>query len=274
MYQVNACLSPELKTAESPERVLFGNVDGTGTHTEKLIATHLAISEAIERWAWEQTAEGPEAAKYGFDVDATTTGMAAFPGLFARQTRSYALREAVERWCLREWWAGHLPCSRMENRNGNQKLLRLGNPLTRHKVVISWSVGESGLVGYGVGCGRRLANAILRASIEQQRASHALEAFNAKQQQTISKRLLADIDGYAERSFLYYSLPSGHAEFAQCVDHSAIKEDVLDPATGRQRIRPLVDTGIPGPWSEYAHVWRVLYPLSRNQPTTEYSFYA
>lgn len=272
-HQVNAILSPQLKESTEPERSIFGNVDGTGTHRSKLLATYMAISEALERWAWGQTLESKDQAAYGFDRDPTTSGMAAYPGLFARQTRPHAAREAVERWCLREWWAGHLPCTQRETPTGNQQWIRIGNPLSRHKVVISWTTGESGLVAYGVGCGRKLEAAIWRARIEQQRANQALGNF-AKKHDQLDTFDLSDIPGYAERSFLYYAMKKGHSDFLQCVSNSSVKAEILESATGRSNIQPVVDCPIPGPWTKYAHVWRVLYPARETDTKSDYTFYA
>lgn len=273
IHQVNAILSPELKGSHGPQRVLFGDVDGTGTQRSKLVATHMAISEALERWAWGQAMESEDQAAHGFDRDPTTNGMAAFPGLIARQTRPHAVREAVERWCLREWWAGHLPCAQLETSTRSQQLIRIGNPLSRHKVVISWAAGESGLVAYGVGCGQKTDAASWRARIEQQRAQQALEHFAEKHEQldTID---LSYIPGYAERSFLYYALSKGHSDFLQCVGNSAVNPEILDSATGRRYMKPVVDCPIPGPWTKYAHVWRVLYPPRETEGESDYTFYA
>ncbi len=271
LHQVNACLSPRLKQLDGPGRQLFGNVDGTGTHATRLVATHLAISEALERWAWEELLQSGKGDAFGFGLDPTTSGMAAFPGLVARQARPHALWEAVERWCIREWWEGRLPCARIELSEPGQASIRIGNPLSRHRVVVSWASDASGLVAYGVGCGYKAAAAAWRARIEQDRMDRALRRYN-KEHGIPDTNTLSGIRSYAERSFLYFALSEGHAEFLQCLDQSAVMEDILNSATGKRQLQPVVDSSIPGPWSRYAHVWRVLYP-SQETNSSPYSFY-
>lgn len=272
LHQVNATLAHQLKQADEPERIVWGQVDGTGTHPSRLVASHMAISEAIERWAWLQLSGAREGADYGFGEDATTTGMAAFPGLFARQARRHALREAVERWCLRTWWAGDLPCTRLPSKGDGSRQVQLGNPLSSHKVIVSWTTSSSNLIAYGIGCGRKVESASWRARIEQKRAEQALNYFS-KKHENVGISILDKIPGYAERSFLYYAMPVGHAQFLQCIDHSTVKQEILQVVAGKKTITPVVDSPIPGPWTNYAHVWRVLYPLVENT-NDSFCFYA
>jgi len=79
-HQANAYLAPGLIRGK-PALCVYGNADGTGASGSAQVARHMAISEALERWAFYELSQGDESAKYGFDVDNSTNGMAAFPGL-------------------------------------------------------------------------------------------------------------------------------------------------------------------------------------------------
>ncbi len=100
----NARLVPGL-TRENTSR-LYGNADGTGTHPVAAVARHKAVSEALERWAFHATVKSERAEEFAFDVDPSTCGMSAFPGLMRRSARHSAVLEAVERFSLMAWWEG------------------------------------------------------------------------------------------------------------------------------------------------------------------------
>ena len=59
-----------------------------------------------------------------------------------------------------------------------------------------------------------------------------------------------------ERQLLYYSLPEGYARFRERLDRRGTGWHGAAP-------KPVIDCNIPGPWQEYATVWRVLYPMER-----------
>ena len=95
-------------------RVLFSPANGSGTSPSPMVARFMAISEAMERWAHWQLHTSTDKGKYGFDVDPSSNGMAAYPGLFRRQARPSALMEAAERFNLLNWWEGRLPAAESE----------------------------------------------------------------------------------------------------------------------------------------------------------------
>src|ERR1044071_7034575 len=87
---------------------LFSDADGTGTHPVAAVARHKAVSEAMERWAFHALVRSDRAEEFGFDVDPSSCGMAAFPGFLRRQARRSAVLEAVERFSLIAWWDGKI----------------------------------------------------------------------------------------------------------------------------------------------------------------------
>ena len=79
MTQANARLSPGLTPKRA--RSIYSDADGSGTHPRASVARHMAVSEALERWAFHSVVRSPRAAEFGFDVDPSSNGMSAFPGL-------------------------------------------------------------------------------------------------------------------------------------------------------------------------------------------------
>ena len=73
-----------------------------------MVARYMAISESLERWAFHVKVNDFDRDLYGFDRDASSNGMAAFPGLFSSQCRKKAYWEALERFCVIAWWDGRL----------------------------------------------------------------------------------------------------------------------------------------------------------------------
>jgi len=108
MFQANAFMRTGLLATRS-SRAVYSDAAGSGTHASPMVARFMAISEAMERWAYHATALSPERTAYGFDVDPMSNGMAAFPGFFAIQARRKAYLEAVERFSIIAWWEGMLP---------------------------------------------------------------------------------------------------------------------------------------------------------------------
>ena len=102
LFQANA----RLKQGLVPQRRLqiYSDADGTGTHASPMVARHIAVSEALERWAYHSTVRSERRADFGFDIDESSNGMAAFPGFSRAPARRGAVLEAVERFCLLNWW--------------------------------------------------------------------------------------------------------------------------------------------------------------------------
>src|ERR1700683_1567636 len=161
--QLNACLKPELAAGKMSHAV-YGSADGTGSSENPAVARHKAISEALERWAFLATQRSAEKGKYGFEHDRSSNGMAAFPGL-KFQARSAAYYEALERWALIGWWAGHLDAPRHELPGyENMGAVRIdhGRP---EEVVILYRKTESGFVSYGHAAGRTLPSAAAKSAV-------------------------------------------------------------------------------------------------------------
>jgi hypothetical protein len=251
LYQANATLSPDLGLRRE-ERQLYADVDGTGTHRSAMVARYMAISEAMERWAFLSVTKSDPDEAYGFDLDPTSSGMAAFPGLFKSTTRGLALSEAAERCCLVHWWNGCLRHEPLETGITGLSCIVIDNPLTSDGVVIVWSTSDAGWVSYGTAAAGNRDSAVWKAAIEMDRARVALDRL-ASVNPDLEEFDLSRLVNPMERQMLYSARPPGYREFM---------ERVRNPQGQSARItaKPVVDVEIKGPWSRYATVWRTLFP--------------
>jgi ribosomal protein S12 methylthiotransferase accessory factor YcaO len=254
-YQANAWLSTELGLEQEPLK-MFSTASGTGTDRSQLLARYKAISEAMERWAYRYLARSGDTSQYGFDIEPSTTGMAAFPGLFARQSRKRAMLEAIERYCVANWWAGRLAAQQAEHaKHGDRQFIRIQNPLSSDAVILSWKEYEPNLYAYGTAAAKTAKAASHQAMIEMERSAAALAQYR-KGVSDLSIESVKWMNNYAERQILYYSLPQGHRIFQDRLS--------LRPSSRKgNRTKPIIDCLIPGPWQKYATVWRVLFPMDR-----------
>lgn len=258
LCQARAYLSRHLNLRkEKPQ--LFSDADGTGTHSSALVARHMAISEAMERWALYYLDRIGHGEAYGLDRDPTSTGMAAYPGLFARAARKRALAEAAERFCLVAWWNGELPEAQLPVRERDVEAIEIANPASGDHVVLVWKKGRHGTWAYGYAADRKLGRARDKAVIEMERANTALGSFFADNP-GFEAGDLETVHHPQERRILFFALPEGHRLFQKHLRRK--KRD----AYHTDALKPLVDTRLYGPWDRYAIVWRVLFPM----PTRDY----
>lgn len=249
MFQSNV----HLDAALLPPRqrfVMYGNADGTGTHPVAAVARHMAISEAIERWAFRVVSKSPDRVLYGFDTDRSSSGMAAYPGLFAYQSRQRALAEAIERFSLIAWWEGRLPGQLRDTEWPGISAVEITSPFKEARAVIVFKRCEPGFFAYGHAAAPSFHAACERAIIELARNEYVLRRYwlaGGPQQRPTD---------LFERRCIFFSTPDGHELFLGKA-RAAAGEVAGKPAT-------VFDGEIPGPWSTYATVWRVVL-----QPVTD-----
>jgi hypothetical protein len=245
MYQANAWLSDKI-VAQRKKFALYSDADGTGTADTPMIARYMAISETMERWAYRAKVKAADRELYAFDVDESTNGMAAFPGLFKWEARKRAQMEAVERTSIIAWWEGAMDGEvRMTEWPGINALV-LPSPIGVGVTVIAFREVRPDCFAYGQGASMDYFGACERAVMELarneyvlglRRVSEGLSAFEAP----------SDL---FERRCLFFSRPEGHAMFQE-----RIQKKITGP---RFRSEIICDAEIEGPWTEYASVWRVL----------------
>jgi len=245
MYQANAWLSDKI-VPKRKKFALYSDADGTGTAHSPMIARYMAISETMERWAYRAKLRADDRELYGFDVDESTNGMAAFPGLFSTEARRRALMEAVERTSIIAWWEGAIDGEVRATEWPGISALVLPSPIGFGVTVIAFRGAHPDCFAYGQGASVDYFGACERAVMELARNEYVLGL------RRVSQGLAADEvpSDLFERRCLFFSKPEGYAMF-----QDRIRRKVSGP---RFEAPIICDTEIEGPWSEYASVWRVL----------------
>ena len=246
----------------SAAKQLFAEIDGTGLDKILLHAKYKAISEAIERWAHHalKRAGKEERVRFGFEEDPTSNGMAAFPGLFARQTRTFALREAIERYAVVAWWNGNLGIEALAPSDEvPYERFRIRHPFPSHEVLVLKLNVKKGYSVFSFGGGSNLAKAEESAMLELERSRILLENFYQRNP-GIEAGDLSTVPDSWERRIVFFSMPEGVEAFESKV------EATRGIAAPTRKPEVVFDGPLKGPWSKYAHVWRVAFKM----PTRDY----
>lgn len=242
----------------------FGPVHGSGTAASPMIARFMAISEAMERWAHWQLHRSSEKSRYGFDEDPSSNGMAAFPGVFKRQARFGARLEAAERFNVLNWWEGRLPAweSVTPWTGVRAAVIQSAAPGV---TVILFKRTEAGLIAYGHAAATDFIKACRKAAVEMERRVQSMAHFAAVGGDGVTRHLPADAHPIELRS-AFFAQPEGHALFLE-----RLRSRPSGPAPVP---RVVFDGPVPGPWSRYADVWRVVYePPSRRFLSTDETYF-
>lgn len=252
MFQANAWLSDKV-VANRKKFALYSDADGSGTAETPLVARYMAISESMERWAYRVKVRAPDRELYGFDLDESTNGMAAFPGLFRSEARRRAQLEAVERASVIAWWEGALDGEIRATEWPGISALVLPSPIGYGVTVVAFRTVGDDCYAYGQGAAENYFGACERAVMELARNEYVLGLRRVSQGLSVQDTP-SDL---FERRCVFFSTPEGHALFQQ-----RINRKVVGP---KFRSKIICDTEIVGPWSEYASVWRTLIePASKD----------
>jgi hypothetical protein len=251
-FLANAYLRPEL-AGNREGNTLYSRANGSGTAVSPMVARFMAISEALERWAHWQLHAGPERQKYGFDVDPSSNGLAAFPGMWRRQARQGALMEAAERFNLLNWWEGRLTARESETRWPGVRAATICSQAPGITVIL-FRRTKAGFVSYGHAAAMDFDTACRKAAGEMERHAQVVARFALSHAGRIRDQLPANAHPIERRS-LFFALESGHELFL---------ERLRTPARAEAELKLIFDGPVPGPWTRYADVWRVVYaPPSR-----------
>lgn len=256
VFTSNAYLKAELTPAWKEKNQLYSSCDGSGTSKYKNEAVFKAISEGLERLAFYQNFT---TSNLGFDIDCSTNGIAAYPGLFRSYTRELAHCEAVERWTMAEFWKGNMGVKSLHSTTyGNivtfQQTSRIQTVLIYHDFYL----GGKPIRVYGFAASKDKRSALFRARVEMSRNLEVLKSTPANLKRE-SLNLL-------EKRLLFFSQSEGANLFNEVLARSqSISAPIQEPQI-------LIDTPIEGPWSKYCHVHRVLLHGTSGQSDREDEF--
>ncbi|PTX94453.1 hypothetical protein [Opitutus sp. ER46] len=242
MTLANAALKPGL-AHRLPTSIFSSTADGTGVHLMTSVARHMAVSECLERWAFSALVRSERAAEFGFDVDPTSTGMSAYPGLFGGQARRRAVFEAIERFSLISWWDGRVAGRLFDTDWPGVSAVAIDGPFGGVTVVTFARTQWGGYV-YGHAAGESFSAACERSVIELARHEWVMRSWWLGQVAGES-RPPANL---FERRCVYFATADGHEAFL----HHLRRRPIQPPA----RVEVICDREIEGPWSDYATVWR------------------
>ena len=209
-FEASAHLCLKYKPYQRTSHHLYGSCDGSGTSLFQYEATAKAVSEALERWAFYESSDSQHKTRLGFDIDGSTSGMAAYPALTSGPARNKARLEAIERWALCQWWAGNTRTQPLTHDvlPPHTQGFKIVVPWHRTHVVVLFSrASRSGPMAFGFSAETSLAAAIDHASVELLRNVSVLAAITAAPAAALNTPLkysTAALDLY-ERRLLYFS---------------------------------------------------------------------
>ncbi len=230
------------------DAVLYSPASGCGVAASPMVARFMAISEAMERWAHAEL-HAADTPRYGFAVDPSSNGMAAFPGLFRRQARGSALMEASERFNLLNWWEGNLPAAESATRWAGVRAAIICSEAPGVTVVL-FKRTAAGHFAYGHGSAMDYDVACRKAAVEMERHELVVARYALAHAGRIDEKLPVDAHPIERRS-LFFATDAGHELFLERL-RSGPHKPVAKP-------RLVFDGPIPGPWGKYADVWRTVY---------------
>lgn len=245
----------------------FAVADGGGTHRRLKVARYMAVSECIERWAMRALrAQGSRS--YGFAIDPTSNGMAAYPGLFAKNTRKFALNEAKERYYLQAWWQRRMAATRWNALPQGMHAIVIGPGTGQGCLAVVWRCVDNRYFIYGFSWGANSTQACFRASVEMERTGQVV-GLHYRKRARLDRAYVDALEDVIDRRTVYFSTTEGHERFLSVVEASVDRDFPSVPAP-----YTLFDGEIPGPWKRFANVWRVVFkPLIEDVFSPRYDIF-
>ncbi len=262
LYESYADLNDSIRKTLKISRMkyqVYSDHDGTGTDKFLYLSRYKAISEALERWAYHSCRISPQRSEFGFDLDDSTTGIAAFPSFSYIKAKKHSLYEAYERWLLRFWWESDqinilelTPNSLTESNfhiglSNLKGYTLLGPDKNLHFSLLSCKTTK-GLWAYGFAVRSRLNQSINAAFVELTRNKAVLE-------QWAQFKPLKQTSNLFEQRLLYFSEESGRRLFESRIENSINTKHIWNIKL------PNIVTNLElrGEWSNFTKVWRILF---------------
>ncbi len=242
----NAYLREDL-VRQRPALTVYSQADGSGTAPSPMLARYKSVSEALERWAFHECSTDPNRSRFGFDLDPSSNGMAAYPGFSTRDSRRHALLEAIERFCLIAWWEGKQGGTPIPVDEHNVDGVEVNYADEDAVVAILHRRTNDGFHCYGYGAGFSMRDAYERAAVELARSEVVVRRYRRLQNGT--RTTVMQPTDLFERRCLYFSTDTGYQLFDVARRRGT--------AARSQRMKFVFDGEIPGAWTRYADVWRV-----------------
>lgn len=236
-----ATLHADFRHPMADKLCLFHSADGSGVGQTRLEARSKAISEALERWAYQETSAGPDALYYGYNYSMSTKGMAAFPGFLAGQAKRNAISEAWEYYSVDAWWAGCLRHWAIHRHDAITVFIDQPEFNGYIALGIRLMKGSNYVAAYGIGSGSTPDEAETKAMLEACRSEEVLRSAEASRSN--SKPVIK-----SEKLMLEYGSCSGLQRVKDRIDS--------DAWLGPVKPKVIFNGPVVGAWNRFAHVWR------------------
>lgn len=255
-YEANSFLEDSLRPSWISVSKIYKNSDGTGTAKHKNTAVYKAISEGLERLAFYETADtNPK--NFCFDLNPTTTGLAAFPHFLTKYARANAFNEAIERWAIHEFNFNRLPVIKHNSNYTNLNVFEIVTPFKDVKVCLL-SYFDNSRYSYAFAAAENLTAAKTRAKIELNRNVAVLKKASENNELILQAAL--------DKTLIFFSSVEGHEKFLSLIRTAPEK-------IKNQHPKVICDKELVGPWTKYAKVWRYLLEDSYFDTSTDHTFF-
>ena len=237
---------------------IYSDVDGGGTSKYKNIAIYKSLSEALERWAFYDNVNSTSGrVQFGFDINPTTTGMAAFPSLTIKCSRALAYNEAVERFILDCFNHGIGKYVEHKTEINGLRHFELLTPFENHYVsILNYNSGSRNY--YGFSSGKSIKDSFSHSLIELSRNIRVLEKIS----NNFNYEKLNNIN---DKRLIYFSKDEGNIEFLE----KFLKLSNTIPF--RPEIK--IDSEIKGEWSKYTKVYRILFEQKHKENFDQLNYF-
>lgn len=257
-FEAVVSLKNNLRPSWVANSEIYKNCDGSGTALFKNIAVYKAISEALERLTFYELAD-LSAKEFCFDVNPTTTGMAAYPHFNPAKARVNAKAEAIERWAIHEFNKSNLPIKSHISCIKNFNHYEIITPFNDVKVsLLAFFNGRFYI--YGFAGGKNLRHSFDRALIELDRN---LRVLTKSYQKTTT---YDEFKSATDRTIFYFSTQEGYFNFKNKIDSSPNSIININP-------KILCDKEMKGKWNTYTKVWRYLLDESYFDYKNDHTFF-
>lgn len=265
IFECYSTLDTKLKNQNKKLSQIYGPYDGTGTAPTKSLAVYKSFSEALERWACYSIATETQHSHHPLEKTLSSTGFASFPSLSSTRARENARYEAIERWCINNWWQGKLGLMPVKIPVAASNLFgwEIVSPFKKAHTLIVRQILEARngcFAFYGFATSNSKKSALERAIIELDRNRRAILLKTGGDPENLDHTNISL--STQDRRLFFFSTEIGNQLFNETVGKTNGPKSLIT-------IPPqlLIDHEIKGPWSRYTRVWRCLFEY--NEPLTD-----
>lgn len=258
-FESNVVLKSFSSNAKFDKSLIYNNCDGSGADKFKNIAIYKSISEALERLAFYESVDD-KFYELKFNLNPTTTGMAAFPHINYSKSRLNAKAEAIERWAINEFNKKNIPAIEIPTLITNLRHFELITPFRDEVRVSIVLFKKNNFYTYSFAADKNLSSSFNKSLIELNRNIKILE------KNENYRKNFTEFKDSTDRTLLYFSSEEGYEKFMNLINSAPNKIINNNPII-------TCDKPVIGRWSKYTKVWRYLLDDSYFPCETDHTFF-